>query len=200
MNMETIIQNYRNKGYVVTYFETGTQAAEYLNKEIDQTTVGFGGSMTLKELGLDLSLAEHNTVYNHWRVPEGMTAKQIRDLEAEAEIYLTSVNGASETGDMVNIDGTGNRVAAMLYGHKKTYFVIGKNKFVPTLEDAVYRARNIAAPLNAKRLNRKTPCVAGGHCFDCNSPERICNGAAIMVRPMGGVNLEIVLIGEDLGY
>ncbi|MCF0150931.1 MAG: lactate utilization protein [Firmicutes bacterium] len=200
MDIKQVIENYTNKGYHVTYFETGAEAAAYLNQQIDHTTVGFGGSMTLKQLGLDLSLAEHNQVYNHWRVPEGMTAKQVRDLEMTAQVYLTSVNGASETGDMVNIDGTGNRVSAMLYGHKKTYFVMGKNKLVPTLEDAVYRARNIAAPLNAKRLGRKTPCAEGGRCFDCSSPERICSGAAIMCRPMGGVNLEIILIGEDLGY
>ncbi|MBR0139272.1 MAG: LUD domain-containing protein, partial [Firmicutes bacterium] len=125
---------------------------------------------------------------------------QVRKLEADAEVYMCSVNGASEKGEMVNIDGSGNRVASNLWGHKKYYFVFGVNKIVPTLTDALERARTVAGPLNAARLNLDTPCVKLGHCIDCRSPKRICNGASILYRPTGGSDMEVVLIGEKLGY
>ena len=115
-------------------------------------------------------------------------------------MYVTSVNGLAQSGELINIDGTGNRVAAMLYGHKKVYFVVGSNKIAPDYESALHRARNIAAPLNAKRLSRKTPCVEGGRCFDCSSPERICRGLAVLWEKMGGSDMEVVLINEELGY
>ena len=89
----------------------------------------------------------------------------------------------------------------MFYGHKKVWIVVGKNKLAPTLDEAVWRARNIAAPKNARRLERKTPCAAkADRCFDCKSPERICRGLAVLWEPMTGVETEIVLINEELGY
>ena len=109
----------------------------------------------------------------------------------------------AKTGEIVNIDGMGNRIASTVFGHKKLYFIVGKNKIADDLDGAIWRARNIAAPLNAKRFNVKTPCVAhgGGKCFDCKSPERICNGMVITMGKMSGVGeMEVVLIGEELGY
>ena len=184
----------------------GTSGLNDLQTSITDTTAGLGdleselSGLSSELAGLDLSLAEHNTVWNHWRVPEGMTADEVRKKEADAEVYMCSVNGVSEKGELVNIDGTGNRVASNLWGHKKWYFVIGTNKIVPTLADALERARTVAGPLNAKRLGLDTPCVKLGHCIDCNSPHRICNGASIVYRPMGRGDMEIVLIGEELGY
>ena len=200
MDIREAAKNFEKRGFKVTCFETGKEAADYLNASVDGKTVGFGGSVTLKQLGLDESIAAHNTLYDHWKVPEGMTAMDVRNLAATAEVYMCSANGASVQGDLVNIDGTANRIASMVYGHKKYYFVIGKNKLAPTLEEAIYRARNVAAPLNAKRLGCKTPCVEGGHCFDCDSPARICNAAVIMARPTGKSDMEIVLVNEELGY
>ena len=102
---------------------------------------------------------------------------------------------------LINIDGTGNRVASTLYGHKKVWFVVGRNKLAPTYEEALWRARNIAAPKNAQRLKRKTPCaVKADHCYDCKSPERICRGLAVLwARPNATEEMEVVLIGEALG-
>jgi hypothetical protein len=101
------------------------------------------------------------------------------------QAYLTSVNAASETGELVNIDGTGNRIAASLFGHEKVCFVFGVNKIEPTLEKAIWRARNIAAPKNAKRFGLKTPCaVKGDCCYDCSSPDRICNVLSIYQKKM----------------
>ena len=116
------------------------------------------------------------------------------------DVFLTSVNAASESGELVNIDGSGNRTAGTLFGHKKVYFVLGENKIVPTLEDAIWRAKNIAAPKNAERLKLKTPCAQkGDKCYDCNSSDRICNGLVIHYKKMDDCEMEVVIIKEPLG-
>ena len=189
------------RGYQVTVCPTKEDAAAYLNRKIDGTSVGFGGSMTLKELGLDALLRTHNEVFNHWNAPEGMSADEVRGAAMTADVYLTSVNGLAETGEIINIDGVGNRVAGMLYGHKKVYLVVGRNKLAPTYDEALWRARNIAGPRNAQRLGAKTPCaVRGDHCYDCKSPGRICRALVVLWRCMMNSNMEVVLIDEDLGY
>lgn len=123
-------------------------------------------------------------------------------LEANAaSIYITSVNGIAESGEIVNIDGNCNRVASIFYGHEKVYFVIGENKIEKDYDSALYRARNIAAQLNAQRLGVKTPCaIKADKCYDCKSPERICRGLSVLwEKPMTG-EFEIILIHENLGY
>lgn len=200
MDFSIIEKNLKNKGYEVTIFETAAEATQYLNTEIDQRTVGFGGSMTLKEMGLYEALQSHNSVFWHW-IPDGKTAKEILSLANNAEIYISSVNGLAETGEIVNIDGNCNRVSSIFYGHEKVYLVAGKNKLAKDYDSALYRARNTASPLNAKRLGVKTPCAAkGDKCYDCNSPDRICRGLSVLwSKPNTGV-FEIVLVNEELGY
>ena len=103
--------------------------------------------------------------------------------------------------ELINIDGNGNRVASSLYGHKKVWFIVGRNKLAPTYEEALWRARNIAAPKNAQRLGRKTPCaVHGDRCYDCKSPERICRGLVVLWEAVANMEMEVVLIDQDLGY
>ena len=201
MNIEKTVENFKKHGFDVSYFETKEEAAEYLNKEIDGVTVGFGGSVTISEMKLLEKLAPHNKLYNHWKVPAGMTKEEVFDMAMKTDVYLTSANGASETGELVNIDGTGNRVASTLFGHKKVYFIVGTNKFEENLDKAIFRARNISAPLNAKRLCRKTPCaVNGDKCYDCDSPERICRGLVVHYRKMTSCDIEVVIINEKLGF
>lgn len=188
-------QALRQRGYTVRVFDSGEAAADYLNGAIDGVSVGIGGSVTVQQLGLYDRLAQHNQVYWHWQ-----GGPEQRDKAAGADVYLTSANGLAETGEILNIDGTGNRVASTLYGHKKVYFVIGANKLAPTRDEALWRARNIAAPLNARRLEKKTPCaVNGDRCYDCKSPDRICRGLVELWGPMMGMETEVVLINEDLG-
>lgn len=188
------------RNFTVTAFETGAQAAQYLNEQIDGKSVAFGGSVTLEAIGLYDLLQSHNEVISHWHVPEGMTAGEVRDKAISTQIYLSSANGLAETGEVINIDGTGNRVASTLYGHEKVYFVIGKNKIAPTYDEALWRARNIAAPKNAQRLKRKTPCaVKGDRCYDCSSPERICRALVVLWEAVKGCAMEVVLVNEDLG-
>lgn len=201
MSFKELQNNLENKGFKVSCFSTKEEAASYMCDSIEGKKVAFGGSVTLDEMGLYDKLAKDNEMIWHWRVPEGRTALEVRDEARTADIYVTSVNAIAETGEIVNIDGTGNRVAAMLYGHKKVYLVAGTNKIAPNQHSAINRARNIAAPLNAKRLNMKTPCaVNADKCYDCKSPARICRGLTVLWEAPTGCEYEVILIDEKLGY
>ena len=187
--------------FTVSTFATAADAAAYLNEQIDGVTVSFGGSVTLKEMGVLEMLAKHNEMSDFWTVPEGADAQENCIASMTSDIYLTSVNGLAETGELINIDGTGNRVSGELFGHKKVYFVVGRNKLAPTYDEALWRARNIASPKNAQRLGVKTPCaVKADHCYDCRSAQRICRGLVVLWERMKSCNMEVVLIDEDLGY
>ena len=195
-NLVKAKENLEARGYAVQLFAGRESAAEYLNRVIDGTTVGFGGSQTLDEMGLFPSLGRHNTVFWHWK----QDPADARASAANAAVYLSSVNGLAETGEIINIDGAGNRVASTLYGHQKVYLVISRNKLAEDYESALWRARNVAAPKNAQRLNRKTPCaIKADRCYDCKSPDRICCGLVVLWRPMMGQDMEIILVDEDLG-
>nr|WP_325211277.1 lactate utilization protein [uncultured Oscillibacter sp.] len=197
MNFDAVKKNLEARGYTVRVFSTGKEAADYLDAAVDGKSVGFGGSVTLDALGLYERLGSHNKAIWHWKWEDKAAARR----EAQtSDVYLTSVNGLAETGELVNIDGAGNRVAATLFGHEKVFFVVGRNKLAPTYDQAVWRARNIASPQNAKRLGMKTPCaVKGDRCYDCRSPERICRGLVTLWGPMMGMEAEVLLVDEDLG-
>ena len=189
------------RGFKVSAFPSAAEAARYLNGQIDGVSVSFGGSVTLEQMGLFESLGQHNEVLSHWHVPAGKDPAEIRAKAMTTEVYLTSANGIAETGEIVNIDGTGNRVSGMLFGHKKVYFVVGRNKLAPDYDGALWRARNIAAPKNAQRLGTRTPCAArGDRCYDCKSPQRICRGLVVLWEAMKGCETEVVLVDEELGY
>ena len=201
--MESIMKTaeaLRKRGYDVSCFETGEDAAAYIDSKIDGFTVGFGDSETIMSLSLYERLSSHNEVYDPKHPREGKGFYDTARICLTTEIFLTSVNGIAETGEMVNIDGTGNRVAGSLYGHRKVYFVAGRNKISPNLEEAAQRARNVAAPKNAASHQYKTPCaVHEDRCYDCSSPNRICNAQVIYWRKMNHMDMEVVLINEDLG-
>lgn len=185
----------RERGFQVKTFATGAEAADYLDGAVDGKTVGLGGSLTLQELGVYERLSAHNTVYWHW-----VGGSEDRKKAAQADVYIASANGLAETGEIINIDGAGNRIASTLYGHEKVYFVIGRNKLAPTYDEALWRARNIAAPKNAQRLGRKTPCaIKGDRCYDCKSPDRICCGLAVLWTAIMDMEMEVILVDEDLG-
>ena len=193
---DTVKKNLEDRGYAVEVLASGAEAAAYLDGAVDGKSVGFGGSMTLDQLGLYDALGKHNTVVWHWKQDAGPARRE----GMFTDVYLSSANGLAETGEIVNIDGNGNRVAATLFGHEKVYLVIGRNKLAPTYEEALWRARNIASPKNAQRLGKKTPCaVKGDRCYDCKSPDRICRGLVTLWGPMMGMETEILLVDEDLG-
>lgn len=195
MSFESVKKNLESRGFSVKTFATAGEAAAYLDSAIDGASVGFGGSMTLKDMGLYERLESHNEVCWHW-----VNGPEDRMKAMNTQVYVTSANGLAETGEIINIDGSGNRVASTLYGHKKVYFVIGRNKLAPTYEEALWRARNIASPKNAQRLGVKTPCaIQGDRCYDCKSPDRICRGLVVLWGPMIGMETEVILVDEDLG-
>ncbi len=197
----TLKNNLEEKGYKVSVFANKDDAAAYLDSQIQGKTVGFGGSFTLHEMNLFPVLSIHNTVYWHDERTNDMTIMETRIAATRAEVYVSSVNAISEQGEIVNIDGTGNRVAATTFGPSKIYLVVGSNKVAENSEEALFRARNVSAPLNAKRLNRNTPCaIKGDRCYDCNSPERICRALSIFWTKPSGAEYEIILIDEHLGY
>ena len=188
-------------GYGVLCFDTADDAADYLDEKIRGKTVGFGGSVTLEQMGLYDRLALHNDVFYHNRLPGGMTRAEVCAKAGAAQIYLSSVNGLAETGEVVNIDGYGNRISSILFGHETVYFVVGKNKIAADYDAALNRARNIAAPKNAQRVKAKTPCaIKADKCYDCESPGRICRALSVLWgAPLHG-DFEIILIHEELGF
>ena len=210
MDLEKVRRAFKRNRFECSVFETAGEAAEYLDGKIDGETVGFGDSLTLQAMGMYEKLSRHNTVFdvhqiNRERDGFEKSNEAFLDLARKAmvtDVFLTSVNGVSETGVMVNVDGTGNRVAGSLFGHKKVYFVLGVNKIMPTLEEAIYRARNVAAPKNGLRHGYKCGCSlqGGDRCYDCSAPDRICNVLAIYYKKMRNIEMEVILINEDLGY
>ena len=187
--------NLERRGFAVSCFATAEGAMDYLDRKLDGKTIGIGGSMTIRDMGLDQRLGTHNQIIWHWK--DG----SLQDA-AGAQVYLTSVNGLAETGELINIDGTGNRVASAIFGHEEVYYIVGVNKLAPDYDKALWRARNIASPKNAQRLGKATPCAAkGDRCYDCSSPQRICRALTVLWEAPGGIGKsEVVLIDQELGY
>ena len=190
-------QALERRGYTVRTFATAAEAAAYLDGAIDGTDRGLrrlrhpGRSGGVRPAGGPQH--RHLALEAGRRTPPGRRPCRPR-------CTCTSANGLAETGEIVNIDGTGNRVSATLFGHEKVYFVIGRNKLAPTYEAAVWRARNVAAPQRAQQLGKKTPCaVKADRCYDCKSPERVCRGLVTLWGPMLGMETEVLLVDEDLG-
>ena len=201
MQIDTVIENFKNRGYNAHYFKTPEEAKNFLAEKIGTSaTIGYGGSMTLMEIGLFEFLSVSNKVYYH-SAPDA--DEHTMGNANDAQYYITSANAITQDGDIVNIDGRGNRVAAAIYGknRKEVFIVCGTNKITENIEQAIWRAKNIAAPLNAKRLNRKTPCaIKADKCYNCASPERICRITSIMTRPVYNNPTTLILIEGNFGY
>ena len=197
-DLEKTRKNLENRGFRAHVFATGAEAADYLAQTLHNTCIGIGGSVTIDEIGAYDRLSADNDVIWRWKKP----TPDSRERGAAAETFLCSANGVSETGEIVNIDGYGNRVAPTIYGPERVFLVVGKNKIAPDLNGAIDRARNIAAPLNARRLNRHTPCAVGEpRCHDCRSPEKVCGVMTVFFMPPTSIKeFHVLLVNEDLGY
>ena len=197
-DLEKTRKNLENRGFRVHRFASGAEAAEFLVQTLHGTSIGIGGSVTIDTLGVYDRLCGSNEVFWHWK----NHAPETRERAGKAEAYLCSANGVSETGEIVNIDGFGNRVAGTIYGPERVFLVVGRNKIAPDLTGAIDRARNIAAPLNARRLNRHTPCAVGEpRCHDCRSPEKVCGVMTVFFMPPTSIKeFHVILVDEDLGY
>ncbi len=163
---------------------------------------GFGGSDTTRCLGLHERLkAEGKVVLDHLQddlSPE--TAIQTRYQQLNCDCFLCSANAISATGEIVNVDGVGNRTSAMAFGPRKVLIIAGVNKVTPDLDSAIRRIRDVAAPMRAKSLGVDTPCAETGFCNDCNTPKRICNITTILHRKPLLTDISVVLINESLGF
>lgn len=197
-DLEKTGKNLENRGFRVHRFASGAEAAEFLVQTLHGTSIGIGGSVTIDTLGVYDRLCGSNKVFWHWK----NHAPETRERAGKAETYLCSANGVSENGEIVNIDGFGNRVAGTIYGPERVFLVVGRNKIAPDLTGAIDRARNIAAPLNARRLNRHTPCAVGEpRCHDCRSPEKTCGVMTVFFMPPTSIKeFHVLLVNEDLGY
>lgn len=187
---------------------TAKEAAEHLVQTMLtrdwKGSVNFGGSSTVMASGVVpmLQALPGAEVIPTWdtNVPREQLAQLRRDRFI-CDLYLASSNAVTMKGQLLNIDGTGNRVASMHYGPNKVVLFVGRNKLCETLEDANTRARQVAAPINNLRLNRPNPCTEAGYCLDCKSPGRICNVWTITERcPGSPERIHVLLINEDLGY
>lgn len=197
-DLEKTGKNLENRGFRVHRFASGAEAAEFLVQTLHGTSIGIGGSVTIDTLGVYDRLCGSNEVFWHWK----NHAPETRERAGKAETYLCSANGVSENGEIVNIDGFGNRVAGTIYGPERVFLVVGRNKIAPDLTGAIDRARNIAAPLNARRLSRHTPCAVGEpRCHDCRSPEKVCGVMTVFFMPPTSIKeYHVILVDEDLGY
>lgn len=195
--------NLKKRNFGCNYFDTKEEARDFILSQIPSgASVSYGGSVSNTEAGLLDALKQRNDIELLDRLSATTEEERvaIEEKAMKADIYLMGNNGISLDGELVNIDGFGNRVAALIYGPKKVFLLTGMNKVGLTLEDAVKRARNEAAPKNAVRLNRNTPCVQTGKCENCLSEECICSHIVITRRTRQPERIHIVLVGEDLGY
>lgn len=195
------IQALKKNNFQVEYFEDTNSLVEGLLTVVKKDeVVGIGGSMTIKGLGIAEKLMERgNKVEWHWleKTPEGVREARINQMHSD--VYLTSTNALTQRGQLVNIDGTGNRVASMIFGPKKVIVVCGVNKIVSNLEAAMERIKE-AAFKNAERLKLNTPCAVKGECFECSSPQRICNVTTIIDKKPSETEMLIMIVNENLGY
>lgn len=195
------VKKLEQKGYKVRTFRQKEKAAQYLQEQFHNDTIGFGDSQTLLRMGLYALLSKNNIVYDPNQFDDNDNFLKTAKKALTAKYFLTSVNAITEDGIIINMDGTGNRVAGSLFGHEKVFFIFGTNKIVSNIEEGVWRTRNIAAPQNAKRIGCNTPCaLKDDRCYDCNSPYRICSGLLIQYKKMNDSDAEIIIIDEDLGF
>ena len=199
---ERLIKQLQRRHITAYYCPTAAEAVQQVSSLIaDGSSVTWGGSMTIRDIGIPQALRDRGTleVLDRDLVTDRDEVVHIYEHAFTADVYLSSANAISEDGVIVNIDGNGNRVAAITWGPKQVIFIIGLNKVAQTVEAALQRARSTAAPVNAARFDIQTPCQLDGVCHNCNSPESICNHVHFLRNSPRGRHT-VVLVGESLGY
>lgn len=198
MDIEKTVRSLKGRGFEVSRFASKEEATAYLVSNIKDTTVGIGGSKTAEQMGLyDALCGAGNEVFWHWKTPGWETLEN----ENASKVFISSANAIAETGEIINIDGRGNRLAGQVFGKKTVYIISGTNKICPDFTSAVERAKNVAAPLNSQRFPAEPPCKKGGKCYDCRSADRICRAMLVLMAPMMDMEkVEVVLIDEELGF
>jgi hypothetical protein len=191
------------RGFHAVILNTAGEIKDFIVKTIPaEATVGLGGSVTLRETGIDVLLKSRgNTVFDHW--DSGKSAAEnheTRRKELTSDYFLTGINAVTSDGELVNIDGAGNRVAAMIFGPKHVIAIIGYNKIASGMEEALWRIKNVASPKNSKRLGLNTPCAKTGHCMDCKPSSSICRITSVIAYKPMLTEFTIILTPLELGY
>lgn len=188
------------------YFHTEEEAADHILSMIPSgASVGVGGSVTVREMGIVDELEKRgHEIIDHWQYDEKDPRRlQMQTAMLTCDVFLTSTNAVTLDGALVNSDGSGNRVAAMIFGPKKVIVIAGVNKIVPTIDDGISRIRNVATPKNAQRKQLDAPCGKTGYCVDCKGPERRCRITTIiekLPRQRRSEDFTVILVGKELGY
>lgn len=201
--IQDCINNLKRNGFDIHFFQDTDEAKKFiLDITIPYNSFGIGGSNTIRSLNIVEELKKQGKIiYDHWQ--DGLSKEEdlkIRLAQGRCDCFLCSANAISASGEILNIDGVGNRVTAMTFGPKKVIIVAGINKITPDLESAIKRAKEIAGPLRAKSLGVNTPCIKTGKCTDCDSPYRICRITTILHRKPLLTSISVVLINKELGY
>ncbi len=185
------------------YVHTSAEAVELVESLIaPNSVVTMGGSMTISETGIDKLVKNGNYQFLD-RARPGITPEEAQAVMRQAftaDVYLSSSNAVTENGELFNIDGNGNRVAAITYGPKSVIIVVGYNKITQDIVEARNRVKRIASPTNAKRVNAKTPCVTTGICSDCNAPDRICATEVLTGFQRIANRIKVIIVDEVLGF
>lgn len=185
------------------YVKTKEEATQEVWKHLTpKQRIGVGGSISVRGLGILEKLeAQGYTIYDHWK--PGLSKEsilEIRKAQLTSDLFLTSANAITLNGELVNIDGIGNRVNSINFGPGKVILIVGYNKIADDVQEAIRRIKNVAAPMNARRLDIDVPCAKVGKCVDCNSPNRICRVIVIHERKPSLTDILIILVGEELGF
>ena len=199
-----IIKHLEKRRMEGSFAASGTQARDEIVSMIaDGTSVYRCGSVTTTEIGLWEKIADRPGVKIFNPYQSGLSPEQALEVRRQgltADVMIASSNAITLDGKLVNLDGTGNRIAAMAFGPKKVILVVGMNKVAPDLETAMARVKHYAAPVNVIRIGFKTPCGETGLCSDCKSPQRICNMWSIIEGHTAKGRIHVKLVGENLGY
>jgi L-lactate utilization protein LutB len=187
--------------------DNAAKAKEIVQKEILVKTgaksVSWGGSLTFTSTGLYAAMKNHPDLEVLDVFDKGLSDEEKVELRRRAllvDLFITGTNAVTETGKLVNLDMYGNRIAAITFGPKHVVILVGRNKIVPDVEEAMFRIKNYAAPINAMRLDKKTPCVKTSYCEDCKSSDRICNTWTITEKSFPKGRIKVILINEDMGF
>ncbi len=203
LRMERTAEALNKNGFSATCVDNKEEAIDLVEEMLtDGATVSVGGSMTLFELGIPELLSSGRFNYLDRYAP-GLTTEGRREIflkSFDSDFYFCSTNAVTESGELYNVDGNGNRVAAMLYGPQNVVVIAGWNKIVKDIPAAEERVREHAAPANCIRLGRNTPCTKTGRCMDCRSDERICADRVIMSKQVVKGRVKVILVAEELGY
>lgn len=198
-----VVEALRKNNFDAVYFSRKEDAVPYILNFIHAgDKVGFGGSMTVAEMGLPEKVKEKGACLLDHNAP-GLSPEErlaIRRQQLLSDVFICSTNALTLDGCLVNVDGTGNRVAAMTFGPKKVIIVAGINKICKDIHSALARIQMIASPKNNKRLGLANPCTTLGSCADCQGKTRICNIYSILKRKPSNTDITVVVIGENLGY